>query len=31
MGVPDRVVESIALRLVDAACDLLRRPNAMAA
>jgi hypothetical protein len=31
MGVPDRVVESIALRLVDAATDLIRRPNAMAA
>ena len=31
MGVPDRVVEAIALRLVDAACDLLRHPNAMAA
>lgn len=31
MGVPDRVVESIALRLVDAATDLLRRPNALAA
>ena len=31
MGVPDRVVELIALRLVDAATDLIRRPNAMAA
>lgn len=31
MGVPDRVVEAIALRLVDAASDLLRRPHAMAA
>jgi hypothetical protein len=31
MGVPDRVVEAIALRLVEAASDLLGRPNAMAA
>lgn len=31
MGVPDRVVEAIALRLVDSADDLIRRPNALAA
>jgi hypothetical protein len=30
-GVPDRVVEAIALRLVDSASDLIRRPNALAA
>jgi len=31
MGVPDRVVEAIAERLVEGAADLIRRPNAMAA
>jgi hypothetical protein len=31
MGVPDRIVEAIALRLVDSAAEQIRRPNAMAA
>lgn len=31
MGVPDRVVEAIAARLVEAAAELIRRPRAIAA
>jgi hypothetical protein len=31
MGVPDRVVEGIATRLVEAAAEAIRRPNALAA